>query len=320
MPGEEAANGGIPPVPGEGAQSAPAPGQEVKPDAGAPVVPQEMVEGAHHPVDEPAEAAGEAAPQGADIEGSTPIPVSDGDENNFPDRIDDPALAYEMAKAGEENRGAAAEERVEIGQNQAARDALMEDLSARPDTDEATTTLDERTRKAAFRSQKLEAAAEAKEEWARILHEMPIDEGYRALHPDVDFSPRGLFSLEADERLERAEIQRKEASLAAMSGADALRGVIPQGEDQAPTHYSVEDMLTQYAGDEETYTRELQAWRDLTGNEQTTLGEVKDFFESKYNEYVLAAARAKVSIITDLLEDVRSGRAAQEWAVPTGNS
>jgi hypothetical protein len=154
------------------------------------------------------------------------------------------------------------------------------------------------------RAKEFDEIAERKENWAQILYENPISEKYEAEHPDVDFQPDNLVKLEdlhgyqVDwiSKLEE-DNQNRNIALKMISGTLA------------------QDMRLQYSFDElvsgsEDKDELIKKWQSMLSDDKATLGQIRQFYDEQFENYVLSPLREKANATGAILEDVRTGSAS----------
>lgn len=141
------------------------------------------------------------------------------------------------------------------------------------------------------------------EEWAGILHDHPVSDSYKEAHPEVSFTPRGLN--EASElqghRTREANEARREADM--LSEAESLSPEVLMTYLNKVRYSSLTSPMTR---------DQIHAFDDLFRKpDTTTLEDIKSFMGNAYKEHA-AKLEAKVSAVGAVLDDVESGKTAEE--------
>lgn len=232
-----------------------------------------------------------------------------GNENQYPDRVEDVDKAHVMALAGDEFRTQAAHDRsnAELNDQEAARLA--------GEGEDRSDLYSERARGFRQGAERMDKEAGRIEEWAGILHEHPVAQEYIEAHPEVSFTPEGLANFE---RL--LEYQKKDLD---------EHGEVP--EDYSPDWGMVKfPIRLEMAVDKppipvpgsENYQQRLEESKldselaSLLSNPNTTLQQLKEYFDQQ-DRAELQEEHAKVEQMTSVLEDVKSGRTGENSSSET---
>lgn len=149
-----------------------------------------------------------------------------------------------------------------------------------------------------------DARAERLEEWAGILHDHPVSESYKRLHPDYYLDdPADLAHIEGIMRNDFAEADDLEAVLADTDTASPFVGIYREHEYKC---FPLGRLMAM------SDSRDQQEWRSLSADESTTLGAVKEFYTRVAKKHYVDPKRRYAEKISAMLNDIKSGRASQE--------
>lgn len=133
--------------------------------------------------------------------------------------------------------------------------------------------------------------ADKAEEWASILYDNPVSQAYRETHPEVSFTGEGLNLVTDHIALLKKEIEE-------------LQNEISEFEQDGQW---VQD-LVEKVGKDEIAKEEMES---LFAQDSTTVGELKAHFKKPY-EQKLEKLESKVRLLSEVLDEVKSGKASKE--------
>jgi TusA-related sulfurtransferase len=231
--------------------------------------------------------------------------------NHHPNAEVDPSRAHDMANGSDDVRTIAADDRREAEEHAQEEQRALARLEEMGDSDSSLRDDYQRDAKNARhdKEESLSSAeswdltADAREEWAGILHDYPVSEQYREAHPEVSFTSEGMLLVEDYvRRLEEDHTSKKE--LEKIDRPDWGSKIFPTeiaGAEEDEAHY-----LERIVSDVEPGS-ELAA---LLDNPAATMGEIKEYFRNKAQEY-LSAHKNNLERLKKVLEDVKTGKAAE---------
>jgi hypothetical protein len=148
-------------------------------------------------------------------------------------------------------------------------------------------------------------------EWAGVLHEHPVSREYAEAHPEVSFTPEGLYSFEKSITGDENDIEDAKEMYADFEEwvVTQLAEVIQKGlADVPPIPLDTLDESNSANIDKEFVT--------LLINPHTTLADIQNYDKKKYiGEFQKIIDRKR-----QILEDIRSGRAAEKPKSPEADS
>lgn len=250
----------------------------------------------------------------------TEVPVTDGSENPYPERVEDIEKAHEMALAGDESRTAIAKlrEATETADHY-SRDTDISDTSI-PESNAVKGGLykpefwhSAEVARLEMKSgiKKHEKLADRLEDWAGVLHEHPVSDAFKEAHPGVDFSPETLVQLEdsveeANKKLDTVTTWLSEDvdSPLTASTTQLIRGLLPS----LVYDPNLEKALD--IGRSSLFDDKLSSELFRLG-EDATLSDLRKIIVASVKRRYLIPEQTKIALTTKLLEDIRSGRAKE---------
>jgi hypothetical protein len=151
----------------------------------------------------------------------------------------------------------------------------------------------------------IDSRADNIEKWAGILHDHPVSDEYCMKYPEVEFSASNLADMEELNEDDAAYAESLESDLDKLTGMDVING---SSSDDGGMH-GLEELVDSYSGSTE-YEAILQSWNKLRANRDTSLGQIKDFYDDLYRKAFIAPRKARVSIMNNLFKEVASGQAS----------
>lgn len=243
------------------------------------------------------------------------------DTDDASSQVEDVSKAWDMAVASDESRTNAALVRNRDDKQDAYRSLLTEPLPSRSifpsKAGERAAAIEQRqVAEDAFKSapvppsenqefsgfkrsaEEYDAQAEAIETWAGILHDHPVSEAYLETRPNLDVTPEGLYRLEKEAQRDLDVAARIAYSVDQEKNLQKIRSAISAGPD---------------------IDEALSLVNEATANVYTAaLDKVNEGLEEYYAavnqlkiETRVKPLQNKAALINSLLEDIRSGRAAQ---------
>jgi hypothetical protein len=149
-------------------------------------------------------------------------------------------------------------------------------------------------------TQRLEEESRRLEDWAAILHDRPVSQEYLEANPDLDLEPASLVEMEeyAEDDLDLAE--RLELAAKTINGLEVFEGA------EVGFHSREDFGLNRLLRSHE----DIERWKELRNNGSTTLDQVAEFYREMLNARKITPLRNRANAQKAILEDVRSGRAA----------
>lgn len=164
--------------------------------------------------------------------------------------------------------------------------------------------------------QHLDKRADRVEKWAGALFDHPISVSFRDQHPEVSFTAESLAKLDEETEQKLEEANKLAKILPGIHPGNVLEDFISgrfreemesvYGELDRPSWRKIPDNAV------EVNTEKWKEYRSLLGNPETTLQQLKDFWEEVVVKTRVEKVREQVASERSLLDDVESGRVSEE--------
>jgi hypothetical protein len=256
-------------------------------------------------------------------------PIEDGNASNV-GLVEDVSKAWDMAHAGKESRDEAALYRSSAKDTQRNIDEIDTSGISKKAIPNRKSTMEASAQDDRLNAEVADRKADNLENWAAILHDHPVSEAYQQAHQTISFNPQSLSKLEgrAEVSREEAEALDKELTEAPLTvGTEGMsiwvggkRGFIKLTPSEAiygaygitPEEYE----QAQADGEElpehitDAAREKIEQYLSLIKNEDTTLGQLKDFYVEAVRKTDVEPELDYAKRIATVLEDIKGGQAS----------
>jgi hypothetical protein len=234
------------------------------------------------------------------VASSTNLAPHNGSEDG---RVDDVEKAWDMAHAAKEQRDTAARIRSRIKKTEASSYE-----SVPYDTPEDRENFEFNKRRKIYQDKEyakdLDDFSNSLEKWAGILHDHPVSTKYEADHPGVRLDAKALVLMEEGVQAEVERVKEAEEFLEDNLGG---LGLMSLNGGNAGFYATRQDLLIHnlLKGD----SKAGRKYTDLQTNQETTVGEIIDFYKGLVKSRYLEPTKNKIALQRVVLDDIRGGRA-----------